>query len=109
MKKLIVLLVALLCLIALTGCQKNAIQGTWTDEHGIKYTFNGDNTFTIDTGNDVVVGGTFTITQGSDLVVFTINTPQGQPVISQSTYVLDNKAKTLTFHGSDGSTTLLHQ
>jgi len=109
MKKLAVILAMILCLFALTGCKKSAIQGTWKDDQGNEFNFNKDMTFTIDIGNDIAVGGSFAIAQNSDQVLFTIQVPEGTTIESRATFVLDDKANTLTFKGEDGTTTVLHQ
>ncbi len=109
MKKLAFVFALLLCMFALAGCKKSAIQGTWTDETGVVYSFNSDMTFSIDIGDDIMVGGTFSIEEDSDQVIFTIATPEGQPIIDQATFTLDEKGDTLTIVGKDGTKTVLYK
>ncbi len=112
MKKLTVFLAVLLCMFALTGCKKSAIEGTWVDASGTTYTFDKNMSFAINVSPDVVVGGTFSIVKDANkkdtnVIVFTMNVASGQPVTSQATFTIDSKTNTLTFVGTDGLTTVL--
>ena len=114
MKKVTVLLAVILCMFALTGCKKSVIEGKWLDASGTTYTFNSDMTYAINVSADVVVGGSFSILKDANKkdtnqIVFTLNVPSGQPIVSQATFTIDSNAKMLTFVGTDGTTTLLHQ
>ena len=112
MKKLTAILAALLCVFALAGCKASAIEGTWVEASGATYTFNKDMSFAINVNPEVVVSGTFSIVKDANkkdtnVIVFTLNVPSGQPVVSQATFTIDSKANTLTFVGTDGLTTVL--
>ena len=108
MKKMAVALSALLCLFLFAGCGKSTpIQGTWMDDAGTVYRFEKDLTFSIDTGDEITVGGTFSVPEESNQVTFLMSIPEGQPVTTQATFAIEDD--TLTITGTDGSVTVLHK
>jgi hypothetical protein len=109
MKRIAVVFALLLCVFALAGCKKSAIQGEWRDDAGVVYNFTKDFAFTIDIGDDVVVGGTFAIEEGSDKVVFTFITPGGENIVSEATFAFSDDGDTLSFTGADGLASVLHK
>lgn len=108
MKKMAVALSALLCLFLFAGCGKSTpIQGTWADDVGNVYRFEKNLTFSIDTGDEISIGGTYSVPKESNQVSFVMNMPEGQPVTTEGTFVIEDK--TLTITGTDGSVTVLHK
>lgn len=105
-KTLVLVLCMLLCVFTLTGCKKSPIQGSWVDEKGNVYTFSKKMTFTINTGDEVLFGGTFVVDKEKGTVVFSVVAPEGGTTEITGTYDLSVK-RTLKLTGSDGSVSTL--
>ncbi|MBQ9988784.1 MAG: hypothetical protein IJP30_03515 [Clostridia bacterium] len=107
-KKVVALVLCLLlCVLPLTGCKKSPIQGDWADSAGNIYSFTSDMTFTINTGDEILFGGTFEVDEEAGTVTFTVDVPMGEAVQMTAKYDTSVK-KTLTLTSvTDGSVSTL--
>jgi hypothetical protein len=111
MKKLSVIIAAILCVVLLAGCKATAIEGTWKDDSGVTYLFDKNMKFSININADTTVTGSFAIPKDSNQITLTMDAPSGQAVVKVATFKLDTTTKpaTLTIVGQDGATSVLRQ
>ncbi len=108
MKKFSLALAVLLCALWMAGCAPaSVVEGKWADAAGNTYTFTSKGTYTIDTGDDIVVGGTYTINQEASTIETTLTVTPGNTVTKGASFAYDKDQKTLTLTEQDGTQTVL--